>query len=124
VPLYHQQLDRLSGDAFDSHIGDLTYLNRGLCDALCSASVGRPLVYLETAYHGGMGQQGAAAFRDGRLVWHGADKDITSAHPGPHSHISKALQLIDVPGPDAFAELGLGRFRDVEDLGLSSWDDD
>jgi hypothetical protein len=97
-------LSRTNGEEFQ-------YLTTTLIVALQQASSGGAIVYFETEYFGGTGGQGAAVFRDGKLVFGPEWADI-----GP---INSALKKLGVtaapPFIDEFDTVGLGQFRTTED---------
>lgn len=66
---------------------------------------------IETEYFGGVGDQSAAVYR--------GDEEIMPPRTGQTGTINEALRLIGVrrqPGRDEFDSLGLGQYRDWDDL--------
>lgn len=125
VALGERQLDALAGETFTDCADGFTYLSSTLERLLAEASTGAALVYLETGYFGGFGSQGAALFRDGRLVSRRAEGEDDPRHQDG-SPISLTLRDLGVKAGsahDEFDALELGRYRDVEALGVI-WDDE
>ena len=93
--------DYLSSDGFE-------FLSPKITKLLLDFSDAKGLVYLETDYFGGIGEQGAIAAKEGKIVY-GPSKEKRS--------INKALRKIGVIRilSDEFDTIGLGRFRDNED---------
>lgn len=91
---------------------EFTYLTGKLSDFLLKASKVGPIIYIETDYFGGEGEQSAIAFADGRVVF-GPMKDEF----GP---INQALKSIGVKFRvgfhDEFEYVGLANIRSIEDL--------
>ncbi|PXA91489.1 hypothetical protein DMC47_25625 [Nostoc sp. 3335mG] len=101
-------------------------MSEGLETSLRQASVGGQLAYIETNYFGGAGSQAAALFRDGAVVMRAA-KPIDRLPAHEDHPINSALRHLGVAASrdmDEFDALGLGRFRDLESLGLDEWGDD
>lgn len=125
APLGHVQIDKLTG-LEPSVVGDgFRYLSPALERGLVEAADGGGFAYIETDYFGGTGSQASAIFSrelpPRRLVDTGA-----KAPARPDSPINQALRSLGVKaalGQDEFDTLGLGRFRDLEALGLDEWSD-
>jgi hypothetical protein len=125
VPLGHQQIDRLTalkpGEYFEG-----TYLSAGLQRALMQAAGDGSLAYIETNYFGGTGSQAAALFSAGNVIMR-ASLPIGREPASRDDPINTALRALGVRAAgreDEFGAIGLGRFRDLESLGLKEWDDD
>lgn len=112
LPLDDENLDEVVGLHAGNALGTFEYLTEHLFELLCVGSRNGELIYVETHYHGGVGGQGAAVFRDGTIVF--------GPKSGDGSAINEALSQIGVtPHPeqfDAFAAVGLDRFRSNEDF--------
>jgi hypothetical protein len=101
--------ERLGVDGF---LSDRPLVNCGIVHHLVNAIADAPLfAVIETDYFGGIGDQSAAVYRGQEEVmapW--------VAYRGP---VNRALQALGVSarGPlDAFDTLGLGEYRDFDDL--------
>jgi len=97
----------------------LILLTDAFQDLLRELSRFGPLAYIETDYFGGVGGQGAAVYSDGRVMmepeW-SKSGPINRALSGP---INRALKMIGVRRglfEDRFSALGLGEYRDNDDL--------
>jgi len=125
APLGHQQIDLLTelqpGEYFDG-----THLSEALQRALIQAADDGKLAYIETNYFGGTGSQAAAVFSAGRIVMRSSIPiGRQPAHrDAPINTALRALGVEALAGEDEFDSIGLGRFRDLESLGLEEWDDD
>ena len=139
VGLREEQIDRLAGDQALFPFNGFIYLGPPLAEGVARKVGAGQLLYVETNYFGGMGDQGAALFEAGKLVWRehmseSAGVGVTSLIgvmvPGlrirhSKSPISRGLSLLGVPPPlegDEFDAMGLSRFRSCADLGYE-WDD-
>ena len=125
VPLSGRQFDRITGLEPGPYADGFRYLSTRLMQVLAAASSEGPVVYIETDYFGGTGSQAAVAFLDGEMVLAGHDAGAGDPQRGDWP-INKALRLLGVSGSggrDAFDILGLGRFRDVSDLGIDDRND-
>jgi hypothetical protein len=84
-----------------------------LADLLGESSGAGSVAYLEAAFHGGSGEQGAMVWEQGQVVL-GPLVDFDVA-PSPSAPINRALQRLGVrvepPAEDEFATIGLGRHR-------------
>lgn len=69
------------------------------------------VAYIETAYFGGRGTQGAAAFRDGRRLL-----AVSSGRPGPINAALRELGVLATDTRDEFDVVGLGGFRSTADV--------
>lgn len=110
IPLEDDDMQLLATD-FIQPIEGFNYLTQNLMGVCAKYSLNGPLVYLETEYFGGMGNQAAAAFANGELV-----------PPSPVSGqgaINKALRSVGVistiAGVDEFDFVGLSRYRHTSD---------
>jgi len=110
LPLGPDELDRLMPDEQREFYGGFNFLSPRLAAVFKRASAHATLLYFETEYFGGMGNQGAAVFRDGELVF-----GPQAAELGP---INNALAVLGVravpPAVDEFETVGLHRHASVE----------
>ncbi len=116
LPLDHKNLDSIVGLNAGEPLRPFQYLTTPLMDLLRVRSQGRTLVYVETDYFGGVGGQGAAVFREGRVRF------------GPHftkgkgGAINEAFAWLDVTTAsgclDAFETVGLSRCRCNDDFSV------
>lgn len=83
---------------------------RGLEEALAAATSGGALAYMETGYFGGVGEQSAGCWINGRAL--GMQR---SPRPGPINDALRALGVVAPAGFDEFDALGLGRRRSMDD---------
>jgi hypothetical protein len=109
IPLRREDLASAPFMVHDTDDGDeFQYLTREVIAALKEASLGGTLAYFETEYFGGAGGQGAAAFKDGDLIFGPEWKKI-----GP---INQALKLLGVrlerPFYDEFPDGRVGTIPD------------
>ncbi len=111
VPLDYENLDDIVGLNSQNAIGDFQYLTPELIGVLSTVSVNCAIMYVETEYFGGVGNQGAAVFQDGNIV--GAPEINEWA-------INDALDIFEVKkGPndlDKFEAVGLGNYRSNDDF--------
>lgn len=125
VPLGYEQFDRLTALQPGKYL-EGTYLSEGLQNALIIAAGAGRLAYIETNYFGGTGSQAAAVFAAGAITVR-ASIPVGREPIGRDGPINTALRALGVEasaGEDEFDTVGLGRFRDLESLGLEEWDDD
>jgi len=113
LPLDHENLDDILGlHEGKKTVGEFMYLTQYLAEHLCAASRSGELAYVETEYHGGIGGQGAAVFRDGSIVFGPEWRERDS--------INKALSEIGFlcrpDQVDEFAAIGLMKYRSNEDF--------
>jgi hypothetical protein len=112
MPLDRQNLDEITGLDAGKAVGDFSYLTGRLIELLRLASRVGDIAYVETDYHGGFGEQGAAVFRDGEMIGH---PDWREGGP-----INDALSKIGVThgteAIDAFEAVGLPAFRSNESI--------
>lgn len=85
------------------------------------ASRGAALAYVETNYFGGQGSQSAALWRDGVLILKPLEmtSEISRSRPRSLWPINIALKTLGVvarPGIDEFEALGLGAWRQTDDI--------
>lgn len=109
IPLENDDLDSLGLD-FSQTISGFNYLSQGLLDLCAEHSHLGPLVYLETEYFGGAGDQGAVAFINGSTIPPTPATDDNA--------INTALKCVGIPSADSFDEfayIGLGRHRHTYD---------
>lgn len=132
VPLNVQRLDTLAVSAEAPFEGFL-FLKPAIANEIeRGLGAGRAL-YIETEYFGGRGEQSAALFEDGRLVWRGAESNAEpvfqktwhqpyfdlATRTQRKSSISQGLSMLGVvPSADGdeFDRLGLGHFRSLHAL--------
>lgn len=98
------------GDAPPSVIDTFEFLTPAFLDWLRTASRGHTLVYVETDYFGGVGNQGAVVMHDGACV-HGPAF-------GEDKHINEALGFLGIgtsDDMDAFDLVGLGQHRTTDE---------
>jgi hypothetical protein len=110
IPLDSQNLDEITGLHSENAVGDFVYLTGRLIELLRRVSCIGPIAYIETEYHGGVGGQGAAVFRDGAMIGDPAWREVGA--------INDALSEIGVShsaeAVDAFEAVGLHAFRSNE----------
>ncbi|MEB3042561.1 hypothetical protein [Rhizobium mulingense] len=126
APLGDRQLERLTKLRPGAYRDGFRSLSAALEQPLATAYGHGLLAYIETEYFGGAGSQAAAAFADGDMIFSAAKPD-TRDPIGPDDPINPALRRLGVEATghvDAFAALGLGRFRSLEHLGLDEDEDD
>lgn len=85
------------------------HLPEGLVPELQALSAGGTIVYVESEYHGGSGEQQAMAWKDGKVLM--APEESRNAINSALWH----LEITSEPGKDRFDTLGLGRERSVDD---------
>ncbi|MDO8331687.1 MAG: hypothetical protein Q7T36_14570 [Fluviicoccus sp.] len=111
LPLRGIDLDAFLQQPQDGFPEGFNYLSAQLIDRLLTASRLGPLAYVEMEYFAGAGIQGAAVFRDGKLLM-----QPVSAGIGP---VNLALGLLGVrvagDQQDAFEAIGLYRHRHTEE---------
>ena len=118
LPLSDSHLDALFPEqgGFDS---EMTYLSTALRKTLEVLSEKATVAYIETAYLGGTGSQGAAAFASGQCLMESEGTEVGSLSKSVGGPISKALRLLGVVrganDRDEFATTGLGRHRNNDD---------
>jgi hypothetical protein len=120
APLGHQQIDRLTKLQPGPYHESFKSLSAALGQALATASQNGRLAYIEMTYFGSAGSQAAAAFAEGKMLFSAAIP-VSQAPIGRRDPLNAALHLLGVEAAghaDAFAALGLGRFRSLEHLGL------
>lgn len=84
-------------------------LTHALADLARECSANGAIAYVETDYFGGAGVQGAAAWRDGRVI-----VPPTTDEGGPINTALAAIDLVPANGCDAFDTLGLGTVRRMD----------
>lgn len=133
LPLDEQRIDALAMSAEPSFDG-FTYLRPQLANAIGKALGEGLALYIETAYFGGMGGQGAALFENGKLIWHRSESTFQTEKPKSlfarligarnspsKSPISEGLACLGVVASndeDEFDSAGLRHFRSMETLGI------
>lgn len=126
APLGYLQIDRLTGCELGEVAQGFNYLSPALERGLLDAAGGGSFAYIETEYIGGIGYQAAAIFSDRPPAVLLIELE-TNGPARSDSPINSALRSLGVraePGQDEFDTLGIGRFRDLEALGLDERDDD
>ncbi len=98
-----------------SPFAELIYLTADLTNRLMGASSLSPILYFETDYFGGMGDQAAVLFESGRVVL-GPKRSTGGGRPAV-APISEALGMMGMHtvGSDAFEAIGLAKHRHTED---------
>lgn len=84
-------------------------LTQALAEIANECSAHGAIAYVETDYFGGAGVQGAAAWRDGRVIVPPATDEA-----GPINAALAAVGLMPANGCDAFDTLGLGAVRRMD----------
>lgn len=111
LALDESALDLMTGVAVGEPVAGFTYLVPRLLSKLTEASSEGWLVYVETEYFGGSGDQGAVALR-GRKVLYGPTRS-------PIGSINAALSAVGIqkqePAVDEFDTVGLGAKRHTRD---------
>lgn len=116
IPWRDEDFDALGPSDDELDMAGFWFSHHRLTAELASSSVEGDLLYVEAEFFGGTGEQGAALFRGGTIVW--------SRPMGPiprHSQlspISDGLSRIGVEqwkGLDEFEVLDLGRHRSTVD---------
>jgi len=117
VPLRSEDIDSMLKPPLSGYPQGFNDLSEQLMLKLAEASIGCMLVYFETEYFGGSGSQGAAAFRDGSLVF--------GPKTGEYGPINEALALLGVqvaaPAQDEFQTIDLQRYRRTDDWLEPRW---
>lgn len=123
MPLGELRLDLLkenSGPVWDGFTHLSQDLEKGIIEGVGSASA----LYIETNYSGGTGRQGAASFKEEKVVW----KQTMSSDAGSKFYgktpISLGLAELGVVSDgnfDEFDMVGLYRYRSLESLGIYEW---
>lgn len=131
IPLDEQRLNDLAMSK-EPAIDGFTYLTPLMAQEI-AAVLGGPSLYVETEYFGGIGGQSAAHFEGGQLAWCGAESSETPPAGSPlaelyektsnggKSPINEGLSRLGVirsDESDEFDQVGLQRFRSLEDLGI------
>ncbi|MEW2291412.1 hypothetical protein ABZ719_01725 [Streptomyces sp. NPDC006743] len=89
----------------------------GLEKLLAQWSAAGPVAYVEAEYFGGVGEQRAAVWAGGALVWGPTDKPAKRRFSRTVSPVSQALRRLGAVrtlGEDEFEAVGLGRHRSDE----------
>ncbi|MFC9287273.1 hypothetical protein ACFT0E_11430, partial [Streptomyces sp. NPDC057052] len=102
-----------------SGVGALGFwrLPGGFEKALAAWSAGGPVAYVEAEYFGGVGEQRAAVWDGGTIVWGPLHVEEGQPFPPAGSPISQALRRLSVvagAGEDEFSAVGLDRYRHGE----------
>lgn len=89
----------------------MTYHSEALHKALQELSIHSPVAYIETDYFGGIGEQGAAAYKSGLCIYGPISNESTA--------ISEALKILGVKKKtisiDEFDTIELHRHRENDD---------
>lgn len=109
LPLDDDDLDSLDID-FTQTIDGFTYLSPNLAQFCAGHSVFGPLVYLETEYFGGMGNQAAVAFAVGAPV-----PPTPLVGNGAINAALRSIGIVASSGVDEFDFVGLSRYRHTSD---------
>lgn len=119
VPLDEQRLDKIAMSIEQSFDG-FAYLTFGMADEIGRIVPKGCVLYIETNHFSGMGSQSAAFFDNGALRWKRSHLTFAkeTAEKSPISDGLSNLGVVPQNGQDEFDELGLGRFRSLETLGL------
>ncbi|WP_264942169.1 hypothetical protein [Sphingomonas canadensis] len=126
APLGYQQIDKLTRLEPGRYSEGFKSFSEGLQAALLKAVDGGTLAFVETNYFGGTGSQAAAVIAGGKVAMQAATA-VTRNPVRRDDPINSALRALGVEaasGMDEFDTVGLGRFRDLESLGLDEWDDE
>jgi hypothetical protein len=111
-PLTDELIDKYMPAPQNFNFKQFTYLSAELAKLLKRASSNTQIVYIETEYFGGVGEQSAVAFEDEEVIY-----GPNQATAGP---INNALQQIGVSKSeglhDEFESVGLADFRSSEEL--------
>ena len=113
IGLDEQRLDMLATDEAASYEG-FTYLTAKIAKIIEAKLNHGHALYIETDYFGGIGNQSAALFADGHLIW----KDTTNSLECPINEGLAKLGVSPSNGQDEFGRIGLDRFRNFETLGF------
>lgn len=126
APLGHQQIDALTALQPVEHFEGFRYLSAGLRAGLGRAVGEGVIVYVETDYFGGTGSQAAAVLSADEVAFQGTQTigNTPTSRDDPINVALRAIGVVVDSQHDEFEALGLGRFRDLEDLALNEWDDD
>lgn len=111
VPVTHEMLDEVPRRVGDEVVDGFIYLAPSWQVRLAELSAGGELVYIETDYFGGQGNQGAVVYRD--------RSSVLGPQSGECGPISEALASIGVSKSgacDEFEAVGLVRFRRMDDF--------
>ena len=113
IGLDELRLDILATDESASFEG-FTYMTAKIAKELeANLNHGRAL-YIETQYFGGIGEQCAALFEDGNLIW----KASTFTVKSPINEGLEKLGVTNLNEQDAFDRIGLSHFRSFSSLGF------
>ena len=89
---------------------ELNNLPNDLTDLLAKLSFVCPLLYFETEYFGGKGNQSAIVFENGKIIFGPTQNAI-----GPINEGLRLLGVITESAGDEFDAIGLGEHRSAED---------
>jgi hypothetical protein len=110
-PLTDEKIDSLLEPSETHEFSGFHHLSQRLFAFLERLSAGSPVLYFETEYFGGLGEQSAIVLHEGKVVYGPRQDKI-----GP---ISEALRLMGARKQagdfDEFASVGLARHRSSED---------
>ena len=108
-PLTNKLLENLHF-SHSKHLQELNNLPNEFTDLLAKLSVICPLLYFETEYFGGMGNQSAIVFENGKIIFGPAKAAV-----GPINEGLRLLGVIIESTGDEFDAIGLGEHRSAED---------
>jgi hypothetical protein len=107
-PLTDDLLDTMLPSSQSEGFTEFTYLSHELASLLLQLSRIGPLLYFETDYHGGAGEQSVILLEQARVIFGPAKAPI-----GPINDGLRRLGVKTRPGDrDEFDAVGLGRYRD------------
>jgi hypothetical protein len=107
-PLTDKLIETRSSNSIDNR--ELNNLSNDLIDLLAKLSFVCPLLYFETEYFGGEGNQSAVVFENGKIIF-----GPTQAAIGPINEGLRLLGVITDSTSDEFDTIRLGEHRSTED---------
>lgn len=102
----------------EAAVGGWSRLGEQVGNVLAELSRISPVAYVYTEYFGGVGEQSAVAFTEGRLATRhgGADRILPwSSSIGPINAALAAIGVVRERGKDEFDSIGLGRHRSTDE---------
>jgi len=118
VPYTGKAQDHVPGER-GAKLSPFWRLDSLVAELLAQVSRAGPLAYVEADFFGGVGEQRAAVWEAGALVWGPTGIEPQQATPPEGTPISQALRRIGVtradPVWDEFDALGLRRYRHTDD---------
>ncbi|MFF5438484.1 hypothetical protein [Streptomyces achromogenes] len=121
VPMTDELVDAVA-DGGDAEVLGFRRLSAGFERMLAGWSVAGPLAYVEAEYFGGVGEERAAVWADGALVWGPLDVPVKRWFSRPVGPVSQALRRLGARrglGGDEFGAVGLDRHRWTDDWAAS-----